>query len=65
MDISIDTATQSNYYDIRTDHVALEWKVDFDTKVLSGLAVHNMTVKRSGLKEIVCGPIIRNEAVVQ
>ncbi len=52
----MDTATQSNYNDIRTDHVSFDWVVDFDTKLLSGSATHNMTVKRNGVKDIVCAP---------
>ena len=62
-DISVDTATQSNYSDIRTDHVAFDWVVDFDAKLLSGSATHSMIVKRSGVKDIVCAPPVRDETL--
>jgi len=51
-DISVDTSTQSNYADIATLHVAFDWSVDFEAKVLSGLATHNMKLSKDGVEEV-------------
>lgn len=50
-DITVDTATRANISDIATDHVAFDWKVDFEAQVLSGSATHVMKVKKAGVEE--------------
>ncbi|KDR68677.1 hypothetical protein GALMADRAFT_231006 [Galerina marginata CBS 339.88] len=52
-DITVDTATQANYSEIATEHVAFDWTVDFEAKVLNGSATHDMTVKKDGVKEAI------------
>jgi hypothetical protein len=50
-DILVDTATQSNYADIATQHVAFDWSIDFEAKVLSGSATHDMKLSKAGVEE--------------
>lgn len=50
--ILVDTASQANYNDIATQHVDFIWAVDFETKILSGSATHDMIVTKDGLKEV-------------
>jgi len=49
---SKDPTTQSNYSDVYTTHISLDWLVDFDKKVVSGSATHKLTVASSGVKEV-------------
>lgn len=51
-DILVDTASQANYNDIATDHVAFDWSVDFNTKLVSGSATLDMIAKKDGLNEV-------------
>ena len=50
-DILIDTTTQSNYADIATQHVAFDWDIDFEAKILTGSATHDMKLSKDGVKE--------------
>jgi len=50
-DILVDTATQSNYADIATQHVAFDWSIDFEAKVMTGSAIHDMKLSKDGVKE--------------
>ena len=50
-DILVDTATQSNYADIATQHVAFDWSIDFEAKVLTGSATHDMKLSKAGVEE--------------
>ena len=50
-DISVDTTTQSNYADIATQHVTFDWSIDFDAKVLTGSATHDMKLNKDGVGE--------------
>ena len=47
-----DPTTQSNYLEISTQHVALDWHVDFTLKVISGSATHDLTVRKDGVEEV-------------
>lgn len=49
----VDTATQSNYLEISTEHVAFDWKVDFETKTIGGSAEHLLKVKKQGVDKVV------------
>jgi leukotriene-A4 hydrolase len=51
-DILVDTATHSNYADIATLHIAFDWSIDFEAKVLSGSATHDMKLKKDGVEEV-------------
>ena len=51
-DILVDTATQSNYTDIATQHVAFDWSIDFDAKVLTGSATHDLKLSKDGVEEV-------------
>jgi len=46
-----DPASQSNFVDIRTEHVHFEWTLDFEKKVISGYATHSMRVVKDGVAE--------------
>ncbi|RDB24666.1 Leukotriene A-4 hydrolase [Hypsizygus marmoreus] len=48
-----DPTTQSNYLQIATVHVALDWTLDFDAQVISGSAVHRLFVKEDGVTEVI------------
>jgi hypothetical protein len=48
-----DPTSQSNYLQISTEHVYFDWNVDFQQKVISGSAVHNLIVKQDGVREVV------------
>ncbi|KIM81710.1 hypothetical protein PILCRDRAFT_821059 [Piloderma croceum F 1598] len=48
-----DPTSQSNYLQISTEHVYFDWNVDFQQKVISGFAVHNLIVKQDGVREVV------------
>ena len=47
-----DPTTQSNYLDIATRHLSLEWTVDFEAQTISGKAVYELEVKREGVREV-------------
>ena len=47
-----DPTSQANYFEIATEHVALDWLIDFDTKVISGSVVHTLHVKEAAVKEV-------------
>jgi leukotriene-A4 hydrolase len=47
-----DPTTQSNYFDVYTTHISLDWHVDFDKKIISGSATHKLAVTSSGVKEV-------------
>jgi leukotriene-A4 hydrolase len=51
-DISVDTASQANYADIASQHVAFDWSIDFDTRILSGSATHDMVATKGDVKEV-------------
>jgi leukotriene-A4 hydrolase len=48
-----DPTSQSNYLQISTEHVYFDWNVDFEQKVISGFAVHDLIVKQDGVREVV------------
>lgn len=43
-----DLSTLSNYQDIRTDNIDLEWEVDWDKKIIGGKA----TLKLEAVKDV-------------
>ena len=48
----LDPTTQSNYTQVATENVALDWTVDFETNTISGSATHTLKVKEDGPKEV-------------
>lgn len=48
-----DPTTQSNYLQIASEHVSLEWAVDFDQRVITGSALHRLLVKEVDVKQLV------------
>ena len=50
--VSQDPTTQSNYLDVHTTHISIDWHVDFDEKIVSGSATHRLTVVSSGVNEV-------------
>lgn len=47
-----DPTTQSNYLQVTTEHVLFDWKVDFETQIISGSATHTLRVKEDGISEV-------------
>lgn len=52
MVVDIDPITQTNYTQITTTHVHLDWTVDFEAKRIVGSATHTFEVKENGVKEV-------------
>ncbi|PPQ99607.1 hypothetical protein CVT24_005183, partial [Panaeolus cyanescens] len=52
-DTLVDTATQSNYLDIATEHVAFDWKINFEQKSIGGSAEHLLKVKKDGVDKVI------------
>lgn len=50
---SKDPTTQSNYLDVHTTHISLDWHVDFDKRIISGSAVHRLNVASLGVKHVI------------
>jgi hypothetical protein len=50
--VTSDPTTQSNYFEVISEHVALDWHVDFDKKIISGSATHTVLVKESDVKHV-------------
>ncbi|TFK71738.1 hypothetical protein BDN72DRAFT_793498 [Pluteus cervinus] len=48
-----DPTTQSNYKQIFTKNIELEWVLDFDRKVISGSATHTLEVKDPSTNEVI------------
>lgn len=48
-----DPTTQSNYLQIASEHVSLDWIVDFDQCVITGSAVHHLLVKEIDVNQVV------------
>ena len=48
-----DPTTQSNYLQIASEHVSLEWTIDFDQRVITGVALHHLLVKEIHVKQLV------------
>ncbi|KAG6919450.1 hypothetical protein DXG01_005709 [Tephrocybe rancida] len=48
-----DPTTQSNYLQIASEHVSLDWFLDFETQIISGSATHHLVVKEDGVKNVV------------
>jgi len=48
-----DPTTQSNYLKIASEHVSLEWTIDFDQRVVTGSALHHLLVKEIDVKQLV------------
>jgi leukotriene-A4 hydrolase len=47
-----DPTTQSNYLDVSTQHVVFHWHVDFEIRVISGSATHDLIVRKDGVEEV-------------
>ena len=48
-----DPTSQSNFASIVTEHVAFDWTVDFEKKVISGSATHTLRAVDDGVEEVV------------
>ncbi|EPQ61166.1 hypothetical protein GLOTRDRAFT_53987 [Gloeophyllum trabeum ATCC 11539] len=48
-----DTSTQSNYFQVATEHVAFVWTIDWDAKKIVGSATHTLRIKEDGVKEVI------------
>ncbi|KAG6829889.1 hypothetical protein H0H92_003022, partial [Tricholoma furcatifolium] len=48
-----DPTTQSNYLQIATEHISLDWTLDFDAQIISGSITHHLLVKEDGVREVI------------
>ena len=48
-----DPTSQSNFEEIVTKHVAFDWLVDFEKKVVTGSATHTLAVVNEAVQEVV------------
>ncbi|KZP30333.1 hypothetical protein FIBSPDRAFT_850643 [Athelia psychrophila] len=48
-----DPTTQSNYLQVASEHIQLNWNVDYEARVISGSATHTMIAKENGVEEII------------
>ncbi|KAJ7075001.1 peptidase family M1-domain-containing protein [Mycena belliarum] len=51
--LDLDPTTQSNYWEIASEHIAFDWSVDFDAQIISGSATHRMNVLLDGVQEAI------------
>ncbi|KAJ6469011.1 peptidase family M1-domain-containing protein [Mycena vitilis] len=49
----LDPTTQSNYREIASEHISLDWSVDFAAQIVSGSATHRMKVLLDGVQEAI------------
>ncbi|KAF7340280.1 Leukotriene A-4 hydrolase [Mycena venus] len=48
-----DPTTQSNYWQIASEHITLDWSVDFTAQILAGSVTHRMSVLLDGVEEAI------------
>ncbi|KAF8639401.1 hypothetical protein AX17_001526 [Amanita inopinata Kibby_2008] len=48
-----DPTTQSNYLEIVSEHISFDWRLDFETKTISGSATHKLKVIEDGVREVI------------
>ncbi|GLB36698.1 putative leukotriene A4 hydrolase, C-terminal [Lyophyllum shimeji] len=48
-----DPTTQSNYLQIATERLSLDWTLDFDAELISGSATHHLLAKADDVKEVI------------
>ncbi|KAF9463241.1 hypothetical protein BDZ94DRAFT_1259460 [Collybia nuda] len=48
-----DPTTQSNYLQITSEHIALNWRLDFDFHIISGYVIHHLLVKEEHVEEVI------------
>jgi leukotriene-A4 hydrolase len=49
--LDLDPTTQSNYWQIASEHISFDWSVDFTAQTVSGSATHRMKVLLDGVEE--------------
>ncbi|GAA5904016.1 hypothetical protein JCM5296_002508 [Sporobolomyces johnsonii] len=50
---SVDNATQSNFHDIRTTHLSLDWIVDWQQQIIRGSVTHSLTALKDGVDKVI------------
>ncbi|KAJ7909530.1 peptidase family M1-domain-containing protein [Mycena leptocephala] len=51
--LDLDPTTQSNYWQIASEHISFDWSVDFTAQTVSGSATHRMKVLLDGVEEAI------------
>ncbi|CAE6493395.1 unnamed protein product [Rhizoctonia solani] len=51
--VTLDPTTQSNYTEITTKHVHFDWVIDWDRRVISGSATHDLIVNQDNIDQVV------------
>lgn len=50
--MQLDPTTQSNYWEVVTENIALDWEIDFEAQIIKGSATHTLRVKSDGPQEV-------------
>lgn len=50
--LNADPTTRANYLQIASTHVAFDWHVDFDRRIIQGSATHSLTVQKDAVQEV-------------
>lgn len=47
-----DPTTQSNYLQVHTTNVDLNWSLDFENQIVEGTATHTVLAQEAGVEEV-------------
>jgi leukotriene-A4 hydrolase len=47
-----DPTTQSNYLQVHTTNVDLDWSLDFEYQIVEGTATHTVLAREAGVEEV-------------
>ena len=48
----VDVATFANYYEVATEHIHLDWTIDWKKRTFGGSATLTLGVRKEGVKEV-------------
>lgn len=48
-----DPTSQSNYLQIASEHISVNWRLDFSEQIITGTATHTLRVKEDGVQEVI------------
>ncbi|KAI8983283.1 peptidase family M1-domain-containing protein [Trametes punicea] len=53
MTLPSDPASQANWQEVASEHLGLDWTVDFDKETLSGSVTHTLVWKKADVREVI------------
>ncbi|KAI0324458.1 hypothetical protein GY45DRAFT_1331548 [Cubamyces sp. BRFM 1775] len=53
MSLPFDPTSQANWQDIASEHIDLDWSVDFAKEILSGSVIHTLVWKKADVREVI------------